>query len=276
MTVVFMTNPANGDCALFDEAPGGGAFDDVNSLRNRPLNDPTNWLANLYFHSQLDNLEVAFDQTTSVTHASVPAASTGGDQVTMQSGVKFNAASSDNLLVQHNLGYIPDCLVARGNNALWPGFPVQVSSGGRGRYAVVYATTTQIRLYTWASASVSSSLSSTTLAYRTLVFRKPPAAAGNVVIDVEGGHVQMGRGRFDSERAYLQVVPGGTPFGLFTARPGDLANGAPRIYRPDGTSFDPVPSDMKGRLVTATSFGSAAMNYDGSYAAPASIAVQAP
>jgi hypothetical protein len=96
----------------------------------------------------------------------------------------------------------------------------------------------------------------------------------------------MGLGKFHSDAPYLQVVPGGSPFGLFNDRSIDLHNGAPKAWRPDGTTFAPVPANLKswlpfnpyggGASPGGEPFG-ASMAYNGSYAGPASaLQVQAP
>ena len=67
--------------ALFDEAPGGGDPKDINSLRNRPALDPEAWLANVYFHTSLDNMEVILDQVVTINHASFGAMADDGQRV---------------------------------------------------------------------------------------------------------------------------------------------------------------------------------------------------
>lgn len=275
MPTVFMTDPGTGHCALYDEASGGGAFDDVNALRNRPLKDPANWLSLIYFHSALDNLEVHSDTTVTVNHEAVSA----GDSIDFigaGSQVRWNAYSRTRTLVTHNLGYTPDYLIARGNNILWPGMPVQSQSGGRARYCTSFANDTQIRLYEWASTS-GSALASASLQYRVIIFRNPPAPSGNITFDADGstGRVLMGRGRFDSLRKYLQVVPGGSPLGIFYGKSIDVSNGAPCFARPDGSTYKPVPTAAHGSFTPPGTNGDS-WAYDGSFTGSTAIQVQAP
>lgn len=273
---VFMTR-TNGKCALFDEAVGGGAFNDPAAPRNAPLLNPAAYLANIYFHSDLDYLEVAFDEEVRIAHASSGAAPPlDAEDLQVQSQVKFRGGAATSLLLTHNLGYIPDCLVAVGTNAVWPGMPIQTAADGRGRYAVVYATATQIRLHTYVSAG-DQALPAITLTYRVIVFKQPPTVLTNILFEADGPtkRVRMGRGKFDSDRKYLQVVAGGSPFGLSGGRPGDTENGAVIMYRPNGSAFQPVPASLKARLRHTTAWGPS-MAYDGSHTAPASIQVQAP
>lgn len=295
---VLMTDIASGHVALFDEAAGGGAFNDVNAARNAPLKTPASHLDKLYFHTALDNLEVSSDTTVTISHASVAGSSSGGISggAGASSGgggnanndtVRFGASSADHLLVTHGLGYFPDFMVVQSGNGLFGGMPVQTQADGRGRYATAYATATEIRLYEWTSVSAAT-LAAISLDYRVIVFRQQRAASGNKLIDFNGttGITEMGKDRFKTDRAYLQVVPGGTPFSLAYGRQMDLDVGAPRFVRPDGTAFDPVPSTQKARLSatygTGPSMGTwtgaygASMAYAGGYTGATQVLVQAP
>lgn len=279
MAIVFMTDPSTGRCCLYDENGTTGDANNPNATRNAPLNSPASHLDKIYFHSDFDYLEVHATTTKTISHASVAA---GSLPVTQSVKFGWNAASADHLLLAHSLGYAPFALVAVGDNIIWPGMAVQTAADGGARYASVYCTTTGVYLYEWASIGAST-LAATSLDYDVIIFRDPPAASGSVLVDFDPstGVVTMGKGKFNSSRNYLQVVSGGTPFGLSLGRTIDLNNGAPRAVRPDGTTFDPVPSTLKlgiygGPVQSApASFGSA-MNYGGSYTGPTAIEVQAP
>lgn len=295
MPIVFQVDPVTGKVALFEEAPGGGSFADPHSPRNRPLLDPNNWLANIYFHSDLDNLEIVSNTTITVAHAAVAATSSGGLNSPQAFGqastgnaetVRYKAASSEHVLVTHNLGYIPNALIVVGSNVIWPGMPVQTFTDGRGRYVSAYVTTTQVKLHEWVSGT-DAALAAVNVAYRVIVFKQTPDPSGSILFDFNhtSGLVQMARGRFRSDRNYLQVVPGGSPFSIAYGKTLDLKNGAPRFIKPDGSHFDPVPATQKGRFVvkygnngefTYTGAYGLAMNYNGTAVAPAEILVQAP
>lgn len=284
MTVVFMTDTTTGRVAIFDEAPGGGAYDDPNSLRNRPLNDPVTWFANLYFHSDFNYMEVSTGPASvAVSH---PAVATISAPTGATANFGWGSGTADHVLLAHGLGYAPLALVALGNNILWPGMPVQSQGDGGQRYATVYTDATNVRLYEFASVGVSN-LAAASLNYTVIVFRNPPAPSGNILFDFQSatGEVQMGLGKFNSLRRYLQVVAGGTPFGIaYGGRTIDLANGAPRAFRPDGTFFEPVLAGLQFALpridLRGTNWGTtagASMAYSGSFAGPpGSIQVQAP
>lgn len=284
MATVFMTDPATGRCALYDEPVATGAFDNPNSTRNAPLNNPTTNLPFLYFHSDFNYLEVSHGPVTvNVSHASVPTVPTPPG-ATVAYG--WNSAVTDRLLFTHGLGYAPLAMVALGDNVLWPGMPVQIGSEGASRYASIYTTATEVRMREFASIS-STALPAVSLAYTVLVFRNTPAPSGSILFDFDPdtGYVKMGRNKFDSSRRYLQVVAGGTPFGVsYGGRTIDLANGAPKAWRPDGTSYVTVPAALTLALsridFRGTDWGSIfgnSMAYNGSYAGPpGSIVVKAP
>lgn len=284
MAIVFMTDPDTGRCALFEEAPGGGDVENPNSLGNRPLNDPVTWFANLYFHSDFNYMEVSHGPVSvSVTHPSIaPLPIPNGATVAFGWG----SGTANHVLLEHGLGYPPLVLVALGNNILWPGMPVQVQGDGGQRFATVYSDATHVRLYEFASIGTST-LTAASLNYTLLVFRNPPVATGDIALefDPSTGALQMGRGKFNSLRRYLQVVAGGTPFGMaYGGRTIDLANGAPRAFRPDGSYFEPVLAAAQIALnrqdLRGTNWGTiygASMAYNGVFAGPpGSIQVQAP
>lgn len=285
-----MNDPSTGRFALYNEAPGGGSVSDPNSLRNRPLNNPESWLPNIFFHSDFNYLEVAFGPTNvNITHAAVSPATPPIGATTI---FGWNSgANVDRLLFTHNLGYVPIVLVATGNNIIWPGMPVQSTGDGGVRFITIYATTTQVRMKEFGTTGPTT-LPATTLTYTVLVFANPPTPSGTLLFDFNPstGVIQMGRGKFRSDRRYLQVVPGGTPFGIsYGGRTIDLANGAPRAIRADGTAFNPIPSSLGSALdrlgwpqpsyPTGANWGliyGNGMNYTGSYTNPGSIQVQAP
>jgi hypothetical protein len=296
MMPVMMTDPAGGHVALYDENAGGGAYDDVNASRNAPLKIPASHLDKLYFHTALDNLEVAFDSTVAINHALVAGSSSGGLGFSGTAGgggnendlvVRYGRGATTHVLLNHNLGYIPDFMVVQGGNTLFGGMPVQTQADGRGRYCSAYATTTQILLHEWSSVS-GSNLAAIALNYRIIVFLAQRAAAGSNLIDFDpsSGLTEMGKNRFKTDRRYLQVVPGGSPHSISLGRQMDLDNGAPRFSRPDNTQYDPVPAGQRSRLTanygagggagTYTGSWGSSMAYAGGYGGAAELLVQAP
>ena len=276
MAKVFMTDPATGRCALFDEPVTTGDPTDPNSARNAPLNNPATNLADVYFHSDLDYMEISnYDAAKTISHALVTAAAAPGG-ITSTANFGWGTAIADHLLLTHGLGYIPHALVARGANLIYPGMPVQTDGLGGARYATIYCTTTEIRLYEFASTGAVD-LAATNLNYEIMVFKQPPAASGSILLDYDptSKDVTMGLGKFDSSRRYLQVVPGGSPLGLSYGRQIDLDNGGIRFGYPDGSTSDPVPAISTKLIGGIGGFGTA-MGYGGSFAAATAIQVQAP
>lgn len=272
-----------GKVGLYDGDPN-----DPLSTRLLPLNNPASYLSQIHFHSDLDYLEVALAGTVTINHALVPgnpAPTPIGGSAIFADSWGWNAGGDDNLIVTHNLGYEPFVLVAAGNNVLWPGMPVDNNDVGSARYATAYVTTTELRLATICTAGVND-LPAKSITYTYLVFKNPPAAVGSILFknDPSADVLSMGLGKFSSDRAYLQVVPGGSPLGVSLGRTIDLNKGAMRAYRSDGTHYEPVPADLAmalyrqsydGTITYPVTYG-ASMAYGGSYAAPASLQVQAP
>ena len=278
-----MADLTTGKVGFFVENGTSGDPLDPAAPRNKPLVDPFNWLPSLLFHVDCDHLEVALAGTTTITHSAVTGIAADPK---LASAYGTNAGGDDNLIVNHGLPYVPICIVAAGSNILWPGMPVQTGVNGAGRYATPYVDSTSLRIATKATIG-DTTLASASITYSYLIFKAPPAASGNIAFerDPVTGIVQMGFGKFSSDRRYLQVVAGGSPLGLSVGRTIDLNNGAPKGWNPDGTTFAPVPAALKTYLPYLTYGGAdlggetsgASMAWAGSYAGPASsLQVQAP
>lgn len=287
-------DPEVGVVALFDEAPGGGDPFDKDAPMYAPLYDPINHLDKIYFHSNFNYMEVALLQTTTINHAgyaaaSVPAFNGGGQTSSGPSGMSagnsgFNSNSgfavgshqpSPHLLATHGLGYVPRYKIAVDNQMIPPGFPVQTNAGGAVRSVASYATTTEIRLKEFGNAG-SSAMSAVSKNYQVMVFANPPAPSTNQLKwwDNANNVLHLGFGRWRSDRRYLQVVPGGSPFGLLMGRNVDLANGAARSITPDQTIVDSVNPDL--RLYLMGRGAGTPMQYNGSLTSVPAILVQAP
>lgn len=277
MAVMFLSDPATGVCALFDDPGGGGAWDDINAPENRPAKDPLSWLSHLYFHSSLDPMEVAVGPTNvSVSHASIPAGSGGGGVPTFNNAQFYGEWTATHVLLNHGLGYVPDFLLLSGSNVIHPGFPIQFdSASGRSRCVTAYATNSQIILHEFGIKS-SSAMPALAATYTLIVLRRPPPPDGNVLFEFEpaSGLVRMGLEKFRSDRRYLQVVPGGSPFGLPTGKTIDLRNGTFRSVAPNGTIRDIVPATFRVAFASTT-FGPDG-NYNGSFTGTPAVQVQAP
>jgi hypothetical protein len=287
-----MTDPATGNTGLYDEpvpAANDAEYEDPNSPPNAPLNDPENYLAYVYWHILLDNMEVAFDEIVSITHGAFSAGSSisGGSQ---SAAFDYDATTVDHEAFTHDMGVEPFVLVAIGNNMLSPGYPVQLpgTTNGSARYVTPYVTATKVFLHEYRSRGLAG-LGATTIDYRLLGFRPQRPAEGNVPprlrdFDPATGLLTLGDGRWRNDRRYLQVVPGGTPFGLIGGRSLDLKRGAFRLARADGTTYDPIPPGTVktgvvasgGEFASDTLVYGSAIEYDGDWTPEEIIQVQAP
>lgn len=239
MSVVLMNDPATQRVAVYEEAPGGGDADDPNSLRNRPLNSPQDWIDLIRFHADFDYYQVHSEPTeVVVNHPQVNSQSTnvggGGMGVTRVGRVE----SAHHTLTLHGLGYPPAYMVALNGALIGPGSLVQTLSGGRSRKVTPYATATEIKLLE-VGASSSSHLTATAITYEVVVF-KAPVAENDLLVDFDPvtGAIILGNGKFDSSRKMLRRAgTGDSPFDLALGRTVDIKNGGTRTVLPDGTTF---------------------------------------
>lgn len=274
MSLIWATWPSIGVVAIYEEDGTSGDRESVSAPRNAPAYDPESHLDKIKFHTALDNLEVIIDEIVTISHAAGDAGSTrGGANAALSFGKNITTYS----LLEHDLGYEPLVLVSWNDNTIVPGFPVQTNGSGGGRYVTPYVTSTEVRLHQWMSAG-SSGLAAIDIDYRVLVIRAPRDADESKPLrhyDPVTGIFSAGFDRFSSERRYLQVVPGGSPFGVFSGRSGDLDNGAPLAALPDGTTYGPVPTALKARTTSHDSYG-ASMAYGGDFEGSDVFQVQAP
>lgn len=281
MPHIFMTDRIAGRVAFFLENGTTGDVDDPASIRNAPLSNPGGHLDKLRFHSDLDYLEVSHGPTDVViSHAAVGPGSGPATGMGINNLLFYGGATADHPLLTHSLGYVPDFLVIANGDTLYGGTPVQRLSDGRTRHVTAYATTTQIRLSECA-VRTSASMPALDVSYTVIVFRRPPAPSGDILIDRDPatGVVEMGFGKFNSSRRYLQVVAGGTPYGFSQGRTLDLSNGAPRLVDPDGTITDVVPAGTAMAFYSAAepsfTYG-ASQAYDGSFAGSPGVLFKVP
>lgn len=283
MPIAFRRFPQEKIIALFREAGTGGDEWNIDADRNRPAKDPAQWLANILFHSGLDYMEVEAAGSATINHSSVSTTGGNAERMTRSTNFSWRRGVATHTLANHGLGYEPFALVAWGNNLLWPGMPVQTAGIG-GRFVSPFVTTNLLRVREW--SSISGNLSSVSRTYTYFIIRRPRSFADNLLwgVDPDTGVVTMAGGKFQSDRRYLQIVSGGTPFGLALGRTIDLNNGAARAYRASGTYFEPVPSDLRVRYIFGVGLGVSGApvvwgdtkNYKGDYGGPDFIEVQAP
>lgn len=279
---IFRISKAADAVAIYDEAPGGGDPKDINAPMHRPLIDPASWLAYIYFHSDLDYMEVSHGPTdVSISHATIAAGSGGITNMLTATSMVYSGAYTDHTLLNHGLGYVPDFMVVVNGDVVYPGRAIQSLGDGRTRSICAWADGSNIYLREWfiQSASAMPGISAT---YTVIVFKRPPAPSGNILGKWTGstGLMELGRGKFRSDRRYLQVRAGGLPFGFPLGKTIDWKNGAPRLVDPDGTITEVVPASLQLAFATVYqtsgfSYGSSGA-YSGSFTGSAAIQVQAP
>ena len=279
MAIVLMTDKATGRVAIFEENGTSGDPEDPNSTRNAPLNNPASHLSRIYYHSDYDPIEVAVGPANvTISHEAIPAGSGPGGQSSFNGWLVYGGFTRTHTLLSHGLGYVPDFAVAVNNQTLHPGYPVQYNAAdGRARCVTAYATSSAIRLSEFGIQS-SVSLPALNVTYNVMVYARPPAPSGNNMIDFDSatGVLKMARNKFSSDRQYLQIVSGGSPFGFPLGKTIDLSNGTFRSVQPNGAIRDVVPEDFR------VSFGEGGPSYGptgeykGSFTGGGAIQVQAP
>jgi hypothetical protein len=222
-------------CAIYEEAPGGGDPLDPSSMMNRPVVNPTGWLGNLRFHSDLNYFGVAAKNLNiNITHAAIPGVTT---QVTMGMIINGQDVNADHLLLQHNLGYVPKFFVIYDNKLIPHGSVVQKESQNRLRYVSAYATTTQIRLHEL-GASTALSLPSATRNYKVIVFKDPTVSPMLQQLDLYPGEAVFGRGKFVASEPHLRADGAGdVAWPIPTSRTANIQNGGLVVWQPGGPSF---------------------------------------
>jgi hypothetical protein len=279
MADMFFSEPDTGVCALFDDPGGGGQWDDIDAPCNRPAKDPLNWLSHLYFHSELDPMEVAIDTgPITVNHATIPASAVPGyDASAVTGGQTYGGYTASYAVYTHDLGYIPDVLAIVDGDILSPAYPIQSAADGRCRFVSFEATTTQILVHETAMQT-GNPLGAIAVDYAFLILLRPPTPSGNVLMEFEPGSglVTLGREKFRSDGKYLQIVSGGSPFALPTGKTLDLANGTFRSVSASGVIRDIVPSTFALSLGALNAQFGPSGNYDGSFTGEPVVQVQAP
>lgn len=227
--------------AIYEEAPGGGDPLDPNSPMNRPVLDPVAWIANVYFHSDLGYYGVAVSGTTSISHPSVAGRTvTVGEDAYLSQLYFGQSMAFDHLLIQHNLGYVPNFFVAYDGKMIPHGMPVQTASGGV-RLVCAYATSTQIRLKEFATSSASA-LPAVSRDYQSLVFRNNSFDPSLPSFLAEPGNVIFAQGKYRANNPHLRATgPGDTLFAQAQGRTAAARNGSFRAYPPNGVPVDLGP-----------------------------------
>lgn len=238
-------------CAIYDEAPGGGDPINPASLMNRPVINPSGWLANIYFHSDFDYYSTRHFETVTINHGAVGGTTTSLGPINSFGG---QSVTADHLLVQHNLGVVPRFFVVYDGRMIPHGTPVQRPDVGRARFVTGYATTTQLRLFERAFSSTAT-LPAVSLSYQAMVFG--PSAADPLLdqLLISPANVVFGKGKFRMEWPHLRVVgPGDSPFAQAQGRTAGIGNGAIRAWTPNSGAPIDFGGSYSGNFNSAPNF----------------------
>lgn len=257
MPRIFMEDQSTGRAALYDEPAGAsGAFDDPNSDRNEPLNDPVSWLDHVRFHSDFDYYQVhSGPDTVTVNHAAIAGATTDIYNLAGATFARQGQIVTTHIdLVTHDLGYVPSFFVIMNGAIVAPGTLVQVDTA-RDRQVTPYATTTKIRLFE-AGTSSASTLAAISIDYEVVVFKQPIADMPGIAFDFDEvtGRVVMGYGKFDSDLKMLREAgaPGDSPYDISLGPTVDIKNGGKRSVLADGTTVS--DTNYNGTFTGSPSF----------------------
>lgn len=244
---VWRAFPAENIVAVFDEAPGGGDVRDINAPRNAPAKTPHLYLSQVYLHSALDyytiqvqNLAIVINHPAVAGVAPVPPPPPGDINNSPQNVVIVEEGQSvlaDQLLLNHNLGVVPNFRFLQGTRFVPAGVPVQVE-GGRRRFVFPYATSTQIRMLEL-GISDANALSAISLSYGVVVFRPPTADPTKPLFGFDGSSVGLARDKINSSRLTMRLTGlGDSPYAMPLTQAADVLNGGLRVYASDGTPID--------------------------------------
>lgn len=279
MTIRRFKDPIGQRIAIYETPPGQVDPDNINDPSNAPLVDPANNLQYLYYHSDLDPMEVAIDRTNVTVNHLIIAAGTGpGLTGSLNNGRVYGGVVRTHELLTHDLGYVPDFFILVGNELVHPGWPVQYDSAdGRARRVRAYATSSKIMLEE-RGVQTSTAMAAVAVTYTIMVLRRPPGAVNNNLdaYDPVTDIYRMAGDKFRSDRRYLQVVPGGSPFGIPLGRTLDFNNGTYRSVSPSGSVRDVVPASFRIAFGGGGPLFGPDGNYKGSFTGDPAVLVQAP
>lgn len=229
MANVFDIDGINGRFAMYTE-PAVAPFDG-------PLTNPNAYLPLIKIHSDLNYLQVVQEHSITINHPNVPRPTSAWSWSTWSFNWYPTAYSIDRLLATHNLGYIPQCIVAIGNNIVEPGVPVQTNSSRGVRYVSIYATSTQIRCVERVDTG-NAALAAFTATYRIMLIGENTDTQPGVLFDAEDDRIRASEGKFDSDFEYLRsVVSGDSPFYLVGSQNIDTEGGVTKSIAPNGAIY---------------------------------------
>lgn len=206
--------------ACFDEPNTTGAVDDFDAPRNAPAKYPHLYLDKVYWHSAFTQHELALGPIAqSVSHTLLnsavnyynvaTSAGFGGTPVSSPGavsgiwyGVRGARRVTDIEVYTHGLGYKPHFVVSAGNGVIGSGTLVQRTAQSH-RSITPYVTNTKL-IFREVCFADEVNLSAGSVTYGLLFFRQPAQDPDKALFGKIGSHVQLGRGRIDSQYKYLR------------------------------------------------------------------------
>lgn len=198
---------------IIDE-PTVGKFYTTSNLPAAITNPKAN-LKQVYFHSDLDYLIIAYDRSMKLT---LPARN-------------YPPGTAYHYFPSHNLGFLPFGVLVVGNSMIPTGEPIQGSSSAA-RHAALGVDTTRIWLRECWNYS---SLPAITMTFRAILFKPAPVGAVSHMAYEGPDFVAYGRGKFDTRNNYLKSSPSSPDFWMTRGRTIDTTYGGYRGVRPNGT-----------------------------------------
>lgn len=231
--------PDHNVVACYTEPNEIGDIEDFDAPRNAPAKTPSDHLDLVTFHSDFDVYRVEFDQTVTLVHPAIPGGTWGqfGTPTVITWTIFGGVSATEQVLLNHNLGYTPLVMVAYEDAMVVAGTIVQEESGLR-RFIGVWADETSVGLSVCGYSS-DQALPSVERTYRVLVFRQNAFDPSLPLFSGDGNGFQMGRGVVDSEATYLRRDDSTSPLDMDLGRTVDIQGGGARVITGGNVQDDP-------------------------------------
>lgn len=183
------------------------------------LTSPADNIRKVFFHSDLDYLEIGYESSFSITFP----ARTGSD---------WTEDSTTHHTVSHGLGVIPYGVFLAGGEQLSTLEPVQLT-GTYERHVALGLSSTQY----WIQESwyQKASMPAITISFDVYLLRDAPSTTMAKRLSFTSERLLMGGGKFDTERAYLRETASAPAFWMTAGRTIDTDYSGIRHKRPNGT-----------------------------------------
>lgn len=190
-----------------------------------PFLNPTAYAKYILFHSGMQFIRVAYDQSKSITFPNMQGVSSDTNEYAFPN---------------HNLGRIPATMVVISGQMLMMGQPIQVSGGRNARTLSLKLTTNGVSVVEWVTKYYADALPAITRTVRVILLDILPTVGGDpFTFDMSVGRVRFGYGRFDNAGPdLLKAAKSNTGVQFYVPKPGptlDTSNGAIKHVGPDGT-----------------------------------------